>query len=141
MMAHCGLTPSSSPPPTAAAVAATTSANSIASVDGASAASSKTAPVSVATAADASGAAIPFFIEAIEPLPPSPRMFPLTRTLASLADVHVMPETHLIYAGTWFTLAAFGAAIVYARFRVKVGVSGASLRGSSSGRRRAAAAL
>ena len=52
----------------------------------------------------------------IAPLPPGPGVFPITRQLAAFADVHVMPETHLIYAATWFTLAVCGAAIVYGRF-------------------------
>jgi len=44
--------------------------------------------------------------------------FPIPRTLSSLRDgVHVPPSTHLIYAGTWFTLSLCGVALTAARFR------------------------
>jgi cytochrome oxidase assembly protein ShyY1 len=49
---------------------------------------------------------------------PTPLTFPVPRTLSSLRDgVHVPPSTHLIYAGTWFTLSLCGVALTAARFR------------------------
>jgi len=48
----------------------------------------------------------------------TPLSFPIPRTLSSLRDgVHVPPSTHLIYAGTWFTLSLCGVALTAARFR------------------------
>jgi cytochrome oxidase assembly protein ShyY1 len=48
----------------------------------------------------------------------TPLSFPVPRTLSSLRDgVHVPPSTHLIYAGTWFTLSLCGVALTAARFR------------------------
>jgi cytochrome oxidase assembly protein ShyY1 len=44
--------------------------------------------------------------------------FPIPRTLSSLKDgTHAPPFTHLIYAGTWFTLSLCGAALTMARFK------------------------
>ena len=58
-----------------------------------------------------------FYIEAVDALPKRKGIFPLTRQMESMAEAHVMPDTHLIYAATWYTLAACGAAIMFARFR------------------------
>lgn len=59
-------------------------------------------------------------MEAVDPLPARPGQYPLTKQMASLADTYVMPHTHLIYAGTWYTLAAFGAMIAWYRFKRRV---------------------
>jgi cytochrome oxidase assembly protein ShyY1 len=74
-------------------------------------------------------------VEAVEPpaqagaaAPASPDgPFPFPRPAASLYETFVMPSTHLIYSGTWFTLAALGAVITRARFRG--GRSGGGRRG------------
>jgi len=69
--------------------------------------------------ATASGTVAPpaVLVEVIEPSPARSGTFPLTRQMATLAETFVMPDTHLIYAGTWYTLAFFGSVIAWVRFR------------------------
>lgn len=80
-------------------------------------------------------------VEAVDPLPSRPGQYPLTKQMASLADTYVMPHTHLIYAGTWYTLAAFGGMIAWYRFKRRVraplrapGTAGAAGGGARSRR-------
>jgi surfeit locus 1 family protein len=70
------------------------------------------APASSATAAAASAAAASV---AARPVSSSP--FPLPRPIASLYDAYVMPSTHLIYAGTWYTLAVVAASVAMSKGR------------------------
>jgi cytochrome oxidase assembly protein ShyY1 len=76
--------------------------------------------------AAASGAAAPpaVLVEVIEPSPARGGVFPLTRQMATLAETFVMPDTHLIYAGTWYTLAFFGSVIAWVRFRRRTQLTG-----------------
>jgi cytochrome oxidase assembly protein ShyY1 len=78
----------------------------------------------------------PLLVEAVEPLPAARGVFPITRQLSTFYATHVMPETHIIYAATWYTLAAAGAAIAWYRFRRPPprGLTGAA-GGSARGRR------
>ena len=59
----------------------------------------------------------PLLLELIAPPPPRRDVFPLTRQREALAEAGTSPLTHLVYAATWFSLSAFGAAIALARFR------------------------
>lgn len=43
--------------------------------------------------------------------------FPLQKPLSVYREFFVMPWTHLVYCGTWFTLAAFGVVLTWFRFR------------------------
>ena len=63
-------------------------------------------------------------IEVIRPFPDRARgsPWPVTRQLAAMRDAYVAPHTHLIYAGTWLTLATYGALATAARFRGRSGV-------------------
>lgn len=86
------------------------------------------------------------FVEAIMPHPerPAPRAapLPLTKQAASLADTYVMPLTHLVYGGTWYTLAACGVAITYSKFfRRRGGGGGAGGRSSRAAASAAAAVM
>jgi surfeit locus 1 family protein len=42
---------------------------------------------------------------------------PLCKTMDTHSEFHTGPNTHLIYSGTWFTLAAFGTYMTKLRFR------------------------
>lgn len=77
------------------------------------------------------------FVEAVTPPPPGRPAAgavppPLTKQPASLAETHVMPTTHIVYAGTWYTLAAFGAAITYAKFLRRGAGGGAARRAAAA---------
>jgi surfeit locus 1 family protein len=72
----------------------------------------------------ARGDEVDALVEVIRPFPDrahgSP--WPVTRQIAAMRDAYTAPHTHLIYAGTWLTLAAYGAVTTAARFRGRGGV-------------------
>ena len=39
--------------------------------------------------------------------------YPLPKRISDIEQFHVMPETHLMYAATWYCLALFGGIMVY----------------------------
>jgi cytochrome oxidase assembly protein ShyY1 len=88
---------------------------------------------------------LPLLVEAIEPYPTSGSggkggggpARPLTKQLSSFAETYVMPHSHLIYSGTWYTLSLFGAVITYTRFLRGRGGGGAA---AAAARKAAAAA-
>mmetsp|Transcript_9345 Transcript_9345/g.14078 ORF Transcript_9345/g.14078 Transcript_9345/m.14078 type:complete len:274 (-) Transcript_9345:130-951(-) len=45
---------------------------------------------------------------------------PIKKSASDVLDFYVMPETHLMYAATWFSLAGFASAITFIRFRKKL---------------------
>lgn len=76
----------------------------------------------------ASSVDFPLLVEAVEPIratqastpsssSTSASPYPVQRSLATFYTAHVMPWTHLTYAGTWFTLAAVATAIAARRGR------------------------
>lgn len=75
-------------------------------------------------------------METVDPLPARPGQYPLTKQMTSLADTYVMPHTHLIYAGTWYTLAAFGSLIAWYRFKRRGGPLRAAAGAASGARSR-----
>jgi len=49
--------------------------------------------------------------------------WPASRTLEEFEQFHVMPETHFVYAVTWYSLAIFGTVATWLRFRKRPGSS------------------
>ncbi|KAG5192358.1 SURF1/SHY1-like protein [Tribonema minus] len=58
---------------------------------------------------------------------------PVPKRISDIDQFYVTPQTHLMYAATWYSLAAFATAITYARFR-----KGAARAGGAKHVRRAA---
>ncbi len=56
-------------------------------------------------------------IDTIDPDGLPAESFPLAKQEVSLLNFHVGPETHLMYAVTWYTLGAAAALITRFRFR------------------------
>lgn len=88
---------------------------------------------------------LPLLVEAIEPYPQTGGkggpLRPLTKQLSAFAETYVMPHSHLIYSGTWYTLSLFGAVITYTRFlRGRGGAGGGGAAASAAARKAAAAA-
>lgn len=65
---------------------------------------------------------LPLLIELIQPFPdasvPPQQRYPITRQLSQLSEAYVDPQTHVIYAFTWFTLSVFGYFLTKRRFKV-----------------------
>lgn len=70
--------------------------------------------------------------------------YPKPKRIADIEQFYVMPQTHLMYAATWYSLAAFATVITYNRFKGgKAGSAGkkiAALRQQQQAQMHAAAA-
>lgn len=78
------------------------------------------------------GANGPILVEAIRPPPERAGEYPFTKIAANLAETYVMPMTHIVYAGTWYTLAAAGTALTYLRFRKNGSAASATVKRARS---------
>ena len=63
----------------------------------------------------------------------STTLFPIVKKPKDFIDFHVTPETHMVYAATWFLLAGIGLGMTFMKFRRGGKGKGVQMRGVSKG--------